>query len=197
MTSIRVVGEDSLCCVLGERLVATALPRWRLGGESINARGVSNFAIALPRYVEQAQHVQAMLCIADTDGRCAVELRQLWLKRAVPRTFLLRLAVTEAESWVLADRQATSKFFGVALKHVPLQPDIEPDAKRTMLHLARLSKLRELREEMVSPTDPSKQGAGYNLHLDNLVRRNWQAARAAEHSDSLRRALRRLAELTT
>ena len=192
---IRVVGEDALCCSLGERLVEAALPHWQLSGESIDTRGVSNFIHALPRYVEQARHVQAMLCIADTDGHCAVELRRRWLPPGVPGLFLLRLAVTEAESWVLADREASADFFRVALKHVPLQPEAEPDAKRTVLRLAKLSKVRALREEMVSPTDPTKPGAGYNLHLRRLVQLSWQARRAAGHSDSLRRALQRLDEL--
>lgn len=195
MTRIRVVGEDALCCVLGERLVATALPRWQLSGASINTRGVSKFVSALPRYAEQARHVQAMLCIADTDGRCAVELRQLWWPRGASGPFLMRLAVTEAESWVLADREAVADFFRVALKHVPLQPEAEPDAKRTMLHLAKLSKVRELREEMLSFSDLSKPGAGYNLHLGRLVQQVWQPRRAAERSDSLRRALERLEAL--
>lgn len=195
MTSIRVVGEDALCCALGEQLVATALPGWVLGGASINTQGVSKLVAALPRYIQQAAHVQAMLCIADTDGRCAVQLVQQWLPHGRPRGLLLRLAVTEAESWVLADREAAAEFFKVALKHVPLQPEAAHDAKRTVLQLARRSKVRLLRDEMVSPTDATKPGTGYNTHLRNMVKSAWRATRAAENSDSLTRALSRLAAL--
>lgn len=190
-----MVGEDGLCCALGERLVAAALPGWQVAGEPIDTRGVTKLVAALPRYAQQARHVQAMLCIADTDGRCALQLREQWQPRDAPRAFLLRLAVTEAESWVLADREASADFFRVALKNVPTRPEEEPDAKRTVLRLARLSKVRTLREEMVSPTDINKPGSGYNLHLRRLVTGAWQPSHAARCSDSLRRALQRLAGL--
>ncbi len=195
MTRIRVVGEDLLCCALGERLVAAGLPRWDLAGESINTHGVTKLVTALPRYMQLAANVQAVLCIADSDHACVKTLREQWLPSAPPRRFLLRIAVSEAESWVLADREATAAFFGVAAKHVPDRPEEVPDAKRTVLQLARLSKNRQLREEMVSALDIHKAGSGYNLHLCRLVSTVWQPQRAAGRSDSLRRALTRVADL--
>lgn len=192
MTRIRVVGEDALCCALGERLVAEVLPAWSLAGESINTRGITKLVPNLPRYLEQARHVQPVLCIADTDHRCPVELLRQWpMGRGVER-FLLRLAVSEAESWVLADRQGTAKFFGIAPKHVPEFPEQAPDAKRTVLRLAALSKVRPLRQEMVSSADVNKPGSGYNLHLCRLVSHHWSSVRAAESCDSLSRAISRL-----
>jgi hypothetical protein len=178
-------------------MVANTLPDWSLAGESINTRGITKFGPALPRYAQQAKHVQAMLCIADTDHRCVLTLRRELEPRNAPTRFLLRFAVSEAESWVLADRQGAADFFQVPLKSMPLHPEEEPDAKRTVLHLAKISKVRVLRNEMISSTDINKPGTGYNLHLCRLVSSAWQPERAAEHSSSLQRALLRLASLAT
>jgi hypothetical protein len=74
---------------------------------------VTKLVKALPRYIEQSRHVQPVLCVADTDGRCAVTLLGQWLPRTVPEHFVLRLAVSEVESWILADRSALADHFEI------------------------------------------------------------------------------------
>lgn len=194
MTRILVVGEDALCCALGERLVAACLPGWKLAQASIDTRGVTKLQPALPRYLGFAQHRYPVLCIADSDGRCAVELLTKWLPQTHER-FVLRLAISEAESWVLADRQGFSQALEVPLNKLPQCPDEESDPKRLILNLAKKSKTRLFRDELVSSRDPSKPGTGYNLHLGAFVRGQWDAQRAAQHSPSLARAVRHLERL--
>lgn len=194
MRRVLVVGEDALCCALGERLVSTCLQGWQLAQTPIDTKGVTKLAAALPRYLEQARHVQPVLCIADTDGRCVAELLSQWLPRPDAR-LVLRLAVREAESWVLADREGFAETLAVPLNKLPQAPDEESDPKRLILTLVRRSKKRLLRQEMVSPDDPSKPGSGYNLHLCAFVHQHWNARHAAQRSPSLARALRRLETL--
>lgn len=195
MNRILVVGEDALCCALGERLVASCLPHWVLARESIDTRGGTKLLPALPRYVEQAKHVQPVLCIADTDGQCAVELRSQWLPVPKESRFLLRLAVTEAESWLIADREGVADALAIPLARLPHRPDEEPDPKGLLLTLAARSKKRAIREEVVSSADRNKPGAGYNLHLCAFVRSRWEPQRAAQRSPSLARAVERISEL--
>ena len=45
MTQILVVGEDALCCALGERLVAACLPGWKLAQTSIDTKGVTKLGV--------------------------------------------------------------------------------------------------------------------------------------------------------
>jgi hypothetical protein len=194
MSRILVVGEDALCCALGERLVAACLPDWQLAQPSIDTKGVTKLQPSLPRYVGLARSLHPVLCIADTDGQCAVELRAKWLPQAHER-FVLRLAITEAESWVLADRQGFSQALEVPLNKLPQCPDEESDPKRLILTLVKKSKIRQFRDEVVSSTDPSKPGTGYNLHLGAFVRNRWDAQRAAQHSPSLARAVKHLERL--
>lgn len=107
-----------------------------------------------------------------------------------------RLVATVLPDWQLSGEPInTGGVTKAAAKHVPDQPENDPDATRTVLRLARLSKVRELRQEMVSSTDINKAGSGYNLHLCRLVTGPWQATRAAARSESLRRALQRLGSL--
>jgi len=194
VSQILVIGEDALSCVLGERMVAEILPDWTLSKPSINTRGITKLVASLPRYGQQATHVQPVLCIADTDGKCPVDLASSWLPMANSQRFLFRLAVSEAESWLLSDRQAAADFFGISVGRVPQQPDHLADPKREVLQLARKSTVRPLRQEVVSATDINKPGTGYNVHLCKFVAENWRATRAAEQSESLSKALRRLAE---
>lgn len=195
MKQILVVGEDPLTCALGEQLVKELLPNWTIPTAPINKKGVTRLIPELPRYIQQARNYQPVLCIADTDGKCVKELLANWLPKTLPRTFCLRLAVTEAESWLIADRESLSNYFDIPEKHISRTPDEEPDPKRHLLNLARKSKIRDLRLEIVSQTDFSKQGNGYNPHLCHFVKTYWSAQRAANNSPSLSRALLRIAEL--
>ncbi len=181
-----------LCCALGERLVAGTLPGWQLAGPSINRRGVSNLLPELLRYAQQAKFVQPVLCIADTDGQCAVKLLTTWLPAHAPDNFIFRMAVAEAESWVLADRSGFANTMQVSVNRVPAQVDTLADPKRTVLTLLAKSKSRRIREEVISQLDASKQGTGYNLHLCNFVQSSWSVDRARQSSPSLNRAVVRL-----
>jgi len=189
MSQILVIGEDKLCCTLGERLVAAALPTWKLAAPPIDTGGITKLVPNLPRYIQQATHVQPVLCIADTDNKCAKKLLSAWRPSHTPNSFLLRLAVTEAESWVLADRRGFADIFRVAMNKLPANLDDEQDPKRLILSLIANSKKRLFRDDMISQSDRSKPGAGYNFHLSTFVRSHWDIQRATEHSPSLRRAL--------
>ena len=124
-----------------------------------------------------------------------MELRTGWLPAHAPDDFLLRLAVTESESWLLADHATFADFLNIAEMKVPDRPDEVSDAKLTVLNLARRSRKRHIRQEVVSSLYPNKPGAGYNEHLCEFVSNHWQPREAAKRSPSLARALLRLAEL--
>jgi hypothetical protein len=195
MSSILIVGEDELCCVLGTRLVQTCLPTWTLALAPINKRGVTRLAAEIPRYVEYSRHLHPVLCIADTDGRCPATLSSAWQSKGTSDDFLLRLAVQEAESWVLADADALANALAIPSGIVPRDPDNLADAKSILVGLARRSSKRSVRREFVSDFDQTKPGSGYVRALCEVVKANWRAAVASDRSPSLRRAMRRLEEL--
>ena len=195
--TLLVVGEDAPCCAFGERLVRQFLPTWRTPLPSIDTGGVTKLKSALPRYCEQARFVQPVLCIADTDGLCPVSILTDWLPIGTPDRLVLRLAVKEAESWALADAAGFAATYEVPVTKIPRQPDDAVDAKSTVLALARRSKSRKIRDEVVSVGSPTRPGTGYNLHLCRFIRQRWRPEEAMTRSPSLCRAIKRLQSLAS
>lgn len=188
-----VVGEDGLSCALGVRLASDVL-RQSLAQPPIDTKGVTKLVPALPRYAQLAAR-KPVLCIADTDGKCAKELIAAWRPRGAPQRLIVRLAVVEAESWLLADADDFATFLGVAQNRIPRQPDDVADPKRLVCELARRSRNKPIRQEVVSPIGSVRPGVGYNFHLRDFAMRHWQPRRAAERSPSLARAVRQLDDI--
>lgn len=193
MTSIVVVGEDALCCALGAKLVADILPDWTLAAPPINKRGVTKLIPDLKRYNTLARSGRPVLCIADVDRGCAVELLRKWLPNGKDARLLLRLAVTEAESWLLADQEGFARIANVPSGKLPAAPDALPDSKQCLLGLVHRYGNKNLRSEVVSNRRTHfLQGTGYNAHLTDFISLHWSPIRAATRSPSLRRAVARL-----
>lgn len=193
MSRMFVIGEDGLTCALGTRLV-TEILGWTLAQPAVNTGGATKLKPALSRYMGLTR-LHPVLCVADTDGCCALHMRSIWMPRDASADFLIRFAVTEAESWVMADRERLASFFSVSENTISNRPDEIADPKRELLNLARRSKNRLIRQEIVSSSDASKPGSGYNVHLCDFVARCWRPNEAAQLSPSLASAVKRLIEL--
>ncbi|HEX4462106.1 MAG TPA: hypothetical protein VIA18_29220 [Polyangia bacterium] len=187
-----MIGEDALCCALGERIVAEV--GLSMAQPAINKRGITRLLPELRRYSNLANQTP-VLCVADTDGGCVVKILKDNMPPNAPAQFLFRLAVSESESWLLADRGEISKFLGVSMSSVPKDPDDVRDAKRLVLSLAAKSSLRQIREELVSSEDRTRPGSGYNVHLCRFVLNHWRIPEAASASPSLRRAVQSIKRL--
>jgi hypothetical protein len=146
---------------------------------------------------ENAAHGSAYLVMADLDNRsCVPELIEDWFHRDLATyanhrqpNLIFRIAVRESESWVMADREAFAEFLGIALHHVPAQPDTVLDPKRQLLDLARKSRNRDLRDDLVPrPGDFRTIGPDYNGRLGEFLNTAWRASRAESSSPSFRRA---------
>lgn len=193
MTQIALIAEDAICQAIGERLIGEVLG-WTLAISPINCGGVSRLLSQLDRYQTLAR-LYPVLCIADTDRRCAVELLEKHRPPNLSARFLFRLAVPEIESWILADNKGFAEHFRVPESRLPRNPDEEHDSKLTILHLVQKSKSRLFKNEMISAYDRNKIGTGYNLHLTSFVREKWSVEEAAMRSASLARCVSRLQEL--
>lgn len=137
-----------------------------------------------------------MLILTDLDQlACPLTLKSNWLReKPVPANLILRIAVREVESWVLADHEAVRKLIGNK-GTLPPEPDKLPDPKQHLLKLAKLA-ARPVREDLVKVTGAvASQGIGYNNRLTAWVHSDWSPERAAQRSPSLQRARVRLREL--
>ena len=196
MVPVTIVSEDILSEVMLRRLlsdseipysVEMALPargRADVGhGSSYIEKRISGF--------NQAAVRAPWVVLLDLDRRpCAVEYVNQLLPSGASRYMVLRIAVTEVESWLLADTDAITKFFAVARHRVPSEPDAIVDAKETLLNLARKGRCSRRIREAVLPHYPSAaHGPDYNGTMMRFVDEHWSRDRAATSSPSLSRAV--------
>ena len=145
----------------------------------------------------------AYLMMTDLDrDDCAPSLISKWFdcdlvdypKRRHPN-MLFRIAIQEAESWVMADRERFATFLGVSSSHVPDQLDGICDPKEFLLKLAAGSRSKSLRYDLVpQPGDKRKIGPDYNGRLAQFIHSSWRAVVACSHSASLARTWKILTE---
>ena len=125
----------------------------------------------------------------DHDAPCPSELVKLLLPSpAIQMCF--RIAVNEMEAWLLADREQLAKYLSITLKSVPLDPEQVENPKQTLVNLARRSKRRSMREDIV-PVEgtTAKVGPGYLARITEFATYHWRPEIAAETCRSLKRCL--------
>ena len=99
----------------------------------------------------------------------------------------LRVAVHQVEAWLLADRDNIARFLGVAASRVPRHVETLTNAKEAMVDLARRSRRRDIREDMVPrPGSGRSAGPAYASRLIEFAQGMWNPQKPARPSDSLR-----------
>jgi len=133
----------------------------------------------------------------DNDASCAPSLRQNWLPVSAP-WLCFQIAVRQVEAWLLADAVSLAAYLGVAKRKIPGNPEALLDAKTAIVNLARQSRRRDIQQDMVPPPSSGRKvGPAYTSRLVEYVENHWQPARAAQHADSLRRAIQCLQRLVS
>jgi hypothetical protein len=194
MMPLALATEDVLSEAIGLRLLAE-LPVPITPGLLLRKDGFGYLRRGMKNWRQLALR-QSVLILTDLDQvACPIALKADWLgDKAAPASLMLRVAVREVESWVLADHEAMRKLIGPK-GTLPPEPDTLPDPKQHLLKLAKLA-ARPVRQDLVKETGAvASQGIGYNHRLTNWVRSDWSPERAAQRSPSLQRTRTRLREL--
>lgn len=147
-------------------------------------------------YNHAARHSPWIVLVdLDRDADCAPSLRAAWLPAPSPR-LCFRIAVREVESWLMADAERLSEFLRVARSRLPRAPERIQDPKTEMVNLARNSRRRDIRDDMVPrPESGRSVGAAYASRLIEFVADRWRPDHAARRCESLRRAIECLRRL--
>ena len=166
----------------------------------INAVHICGGKLQLKQKVGAYNHAADLwpwILLVDLDREeCAPNLRAAWLP-APNKWMCFRVAVREVEAWLLGDRQRMAEFLGVAVAKVPQAPDSIDDPKRVIVELARLSRQRDFRMDMVPRQNSGRsEGPAYASRLIEFTQRLWRPSVAAKHSDSLRRCREALHRIT-
>jgi hypothetical protein len=134
----------------------------------------------------------------DRDAECAPPFRNSWLPDPSP-CMCFRVAVRAVEAWLMADRENLARFLSVEIARIPQDVEAIDHPKVTMVDIARHSRRREIREDMIPRTGSGRVvGPAYTARLIEFVmgvKNGWRPEVAAERSESLKRCLRCLGRL--
>ncbi len=193
--SIVIAGEDTLCIKVARKLLER-FGRFKIENEQ-NYHGKENLKKKIKSYHNMAYKNLPSLVITDLDtDECAPKLINDWLGYRPHEKFLFRIAVKEIEAWLLADREAISKFLGVKKNKIPFYPENLDDPKQTLINLARYGK-KQIKDELVPHENSTATiGPGYNNKLSEYIHVLWNLNRAAKNSDSLARTIESIKSLT-
>jgi hypothetical protein len=131
------------------------------------------------------------ICLVDLDeDDCPIALINTWLPEGRNTNFTLRVAVKEVEAWLLADRENFAAYMGISSGKIPPYPDDIPDPKQLIVNLARQSRIKRIRQNIV-PADESTSmiGKAYISELTAFTLQKWDIDKADSNSPSLSRAL--------
>jgi len=192
MSFLYLAVEDELTEVLARKIIRESQTN-EIQINVLGKRGNGYLKSKISNFIQMAAH-EVVVLITDLDlVPCAPSLVQHWTNgRKLPDKLVFRVAIREAESWVLADREGFSDFLGVGLSKLPLDPDSLKDPKRELISLARSSK-KAFRDDIVPVRGSSSvQGFGYNQALGQFVEQIWSIDRAISYSNSLDRAVKHI-----
>ena len=187
-----VATEDELSEIVAEKLVYELVSRDTYI-ERIRRNGYGYLKSKMQSFCEIARR-RPVFILADLDARaCPRALIEDWCENwQRAEKLIFRVAVREIESWLLADRTAIAKFLNVSPAKITRDPETLTDPKAYLLSLAEQG-AREVKNRLLpSRGSSAKQGLGYSDCLAEFVMKKWSPARAAECSDSLRKARERL-----
>jgi hypothetical protein len=185
---VTVAVEGDLDVVVARRLIAQS--GLSMGPIYVKS-GKGRLDKSLGGYNNAARHARwLVLRDLDHDADCAPDLvRSLMPKPSLYMCF--RVAVRQVEAWFLADREKMADLLQLSLDVIPRNPDALEDAKGTLVQLAKRSRNRRLREEIVPQAGTSaKVGTGYTGRMIDFAANLWRPRIAALSSPSLASCLR-------
>ena len=148
--------------------------------------GASNLDRKIDGYLRAAswENADLWLIVRDSDGDCAVEIRDRLLGGPCPPNFLLRIAVPMMEEWMLADVEGAATFFRVPLR-VVRHAQRSQDPKRELLQAVDTHATRTMKQRLVR--DGFRPGPEFQSVFAEFSS-VWNIDNAMRNSESLRRA---------
>jgi|SRR5579862_5459621 len=189
---LNVAVEDELTQSLLVKVLATIPTRYATrtfysrGGNGYLRKNINGFNLA-------ARGIPFLIGTDLDRYACPAALIQDWLLQPKHHNLLLRVAVREAETWVLADKENFAGFLGV--RPALIREDVEsiPDPKSELIQIARRARRRELREDICPPPGSTRRvGPNYNARLSAFVQQLWDPNEARKRATSLARTIDRL-----
>ena len=193
---IYIATEDILSETVAERLVHESTRNLQIAVR-VRRNGNAYLKSKFPELLKTSAKIPVFLITGLDNIQCPVELIKNWTQNTpAPPGMIMRVAVREVESWILADRDGFSGYTGIPVEKMALNPDALSDPKRVRLNLVKRYARKRIKESLLpSKSSSSKIGWEYIAVLCQFARDVWSVDRAVRHSVSLRRAVNRLSSL--
>lgn len=185
--------EDAISETLAKCIVSYSNPELELAA-AMGRRGFGYLKSKVEELCQLARNFPVLM-VTDLDHRaCAPALLDEWtLGIQVPDLFMLRVAVRESESWLMADRIGFARFIGAPVSQIPRNPDEIADPKNHLLRLAQRYAPKDLKYDLLPrPGVRALVGPGYNQVLSRFALDSWRVENARQTSPSLDRMIERL-----
>jgi hypothetical protein len=156
-------------------------------------RGKNNLRENVSRFNQAAQYGKWVILVdLNNDAECPPPFINSWLPSR-NQNLQLRVAVRAIEAWLLAERDEIARFLAVSKQRIPLYPENEEKPKRVLINIARRSRSKSIRTDIV-PIDGSTavQGPGYTTRLIEFTMKHWNPNRATSNAPSLKRSINSL-----
>jgi hypothetical protein len=192
---IQIVVEDLLSEAVIRRLSES--PTIGLEVMAVHGkRGKSFIKDRLASYNEASKYSSWVVLVDLDSDECPPRLAHEWIPAIRGDQMVFSVAVREVESWLMADRDAFALFLGVSPARVPRSVETLADPKGILIDLARSSRQREIRRDIVPVHESTARvGRNYNGRLTEFVNSTWDIQRARTVSPSLDRLIKRLETL--
>ncbi len=165
-------------------------------GAVFGKQGKPNLRLKLSGYNNAARYDPWFILMdLDRDADCVPSILSSWLPDPAPM-ICFRVAVREVEAWLMADGESLADFLGISITKIPNRPEVLDEPKTALVNLARSSRRRAIRDDMVPRAGSGRStGPAYTSRLIEFASRSWRPDVAAQNSDSLARAIKGLYDL--
>lgn len=192
--------EDELSCAVMVRLIefvnetTRKLPIRFFQGFPQNKHGKSNLKSIIHKVCNMSKSNICSIVLTDLDRDiCAPEIIRSWfccsnLEAAIPENVIFRVAESEVESWLLADRHGLSRFLEISKENITKEPDALIDPKEYLLGVIRKKGNKKYHRQML-PMDFAHVGPEYNPILSKFAIEHWNIKQAQQKSPSLQRTV--------
>ena len=199
MRKIAVVAEDKLTQAVLHKCISDFLPGFSIVRTEVKG-GRGNVQRELRAYASLAQVMPVLIGVDLDADECASKLIAGWKSRyGTHQSLIIRVAVREIESWVIADRKRIAKLINANSDTIIFSPDDLGDPKNYFLEAVQKTASIDLRNDLI-PRNYNKYpriGPAYNLQMCKFVELRWRPHVAMRRSDSLARAVRAIQSLNT
>lgn len=197
--AVNIAAEDNLSEAIIRSLLANASRQLKVANsypikkgwqDDVGKGGYGYIKKSLVAFNAAAAHTPFVVLIDADDRPCPPQTIAEWLEGKLQHSDLIcRVAIREAEAWLLADRSGLSEYLSIPERWIPLDTARIKDPKRYIVRMAARSSRKEIRADLAPPKgSKGKTGPYYTQSLSSFAKGLWQINEASKHSESLRRA---------